>query len=303
MYSMRRLLRHLSLSLLLLAVLFAGIGMDWESAKTVHHGIKLLSLQKKTPRLMKYYIMRIDLQTPGLSFVTTGRDPDWGKPMPDFPKRNIRTKRITTAEFMQNARTPVKKGGLGLNMIVAFNGAPWGPWQSPFTHKYGDPPGTMISNGVVVSERKKQNPMFVVYRDGKVDILEKLPKSEYDKVSESVPGFVVIARDGKVLPGIVADKGTAPRTVYGLSRDHRYMYVLVIDGRQKGWSLGATLAEEAEIMIEAGASDAINMDGGGSSSMCVWDRRKKKPTLINRHDPKRSYMRPVASNLGIVIKK
>ena len=300
---MNRFIRRAALLMLLGAVLFSGLGMEWDSAKTLYTGIKLLQLRSKTPRLLRYYIMRIDLHTPGLSFVSTGRDRDWDKPMPDYPKLKIRTRRITTAEFMRNARAPRKAGGPGLNMVVAFNAAPWRPWVPPYNHKYGDPPGTMISNGVVVSERAKQNPMFVIRRDGRADIVAELDKRDYPKIKEALPGFSIIARNAKVVKGIERDKGIHPRTAFGLSRDRRYMYVLVVDGRQKDWSIGATLAETAKILIDAGACDALNMDGGGSSSMCVWDRRKKKPVLINRHDANRKYMRPVASNVGIVLKK
>lgn len=297
--------RHFPLGVLLTAILFAGTGMDWESARTLHRGIKLRSFRSEKPRLLRYYIMRIDLHTPGLKFVTTGRDPDWDKPMPDYPGVKIRTRRITTAEFMRNSRKPPKAGGPGLNMIVAFNAAPWRPWKPPYNHKYGDPPGTMISDGVVVSERKSQNPMFVIFRDGRVDILDRLEKRDYPKIKDAVPGFCVIARNARVVDGLGKGRlnGLAPRTAFGLSRDRRYFYVLVVDGRQVGWSLGAKLEEIARILIDAGADDALNMDGGGSSSMCVWDRRKKKPVMINRHDANRNYMRPVASNLGIAFAK
>lgn len=301
---MDRMFRRIAVWFLLAVVLFAGSGMDWDSARTIRPGIRLLQFRKKEPRLLKYYIMRIDLQTPGLSFVTTGRDPDWGKPMPDYPKRQIRTKRITTAEFMQNHRKPQKEGGPGLNMVVAFNGSGWGPWTPPFTHKYGDPPGITISDGVVVSDRKPHKPMFVVYRDGRCDIVDKLEKRDYPKVRNSIPCLdAIVVRDSKIVGGFGKRDGLAPRTAYGLSRDRRYFFVLVVDGRQPGWSLGANHEDLARIMLEAGADIAMNMDGGGSSSMLMWDRRKKKPVMINRHDPNRAYMRPVASNLGIVIEK
>jgi len=76
----------------------------------------------------------------------------------------------------------------------------------------------------------------------------------------------------------------------------------VIDGRQKNWSLGATGSETGSFLLEAGASDVINMDGGGSTTMCYWNRRKKEPIMVNRQGGG-SYMRPVANNLGIVLGK
>ena len=87
---------------LLVAVAAFGDGVDWSSAKLLFPGIRFVALKKTKPRLIRLFIMRIDLKTPGLSFTVTGRDPDWGKPMPDFPKLPIRTRRTTTAEFMRN---------------------------------------------------------------------------------------------------------------------------------------------------------------------------------------------------------
>lgn len=57
-----------------------------------------------------------------------------------------------------------------------------------------------------------------------------------------------------------------PRTAAGVSADGRTLILAVIDGRQPAWSIGITLPELAELMIECGARDAINLDGGGSSS-------------------------------------
>ena len=284
------------------AVSVRAADIDWGKARDIRPGIKLFTGIKKSPRLIRYFIMRIDLKTPGLEFVTTGRDKDWGKPMPDYPKRNIATKRRTVADFMNTARRPVNKGGLGKNMVVAFNATPWGPWVAPFNHKYANPPGLVISDGVVVTDHP-QKAQFVIYRDGSVDIVKSIPDEKRPEVRHTLSGFVINARGGKVVPPGKKDKvGTAPRTVYGLSADRRYMYVLAVDGRQPEWSMGVNNQESAAIIISAGASDSINMDGGGSTTMIYWDTVKKKPIMVNRHTSS-GYMRPVATCLGIVLNK
>ena len=298
---MKNLVRMLCAALLLQTALFAAENrIDWDSAKTICPGIKLVSVKRTSPRLIRMFIMRIDLTTPGLTFTVTGRDADWGKPMPDYPKLPIRTRRATTAAFMRQARAPVKKGGRGLNVVVAVNASPWRPWTTPYNHKYADPPGVNISDGVLVGNRGV-SPAFVVYNDGRVAIVDKVPKKDFPKIKDALAGFCVIARDGKVLPDTHSvAKGCHPRTAYGLSADRRYMYIIALDGRNKRWSLGAKGSELGAFMIEAGASDAINMDGGGSTTMCYWDKRKKKPVMVNRQG-KGGYMRHVANNLGIVI--
>ena len=91
-----------------------------------------------------------------------------------------------------------------------------------------------------------------------------------------------------------------PRIAYGLSKDRHYFYILTVDGRQKGWSLGATGRELATMLRDAGAADAINMDGGGSATLCYWDEAKQTPVTVNRHT-KEGYQRPVGSNIGIYL--
>ena len=254
-------MKHLLFTLLLLTAcsLFA-LEVDWSKAKPVQTGALLLKFELSEPRLEKINLMRIDLRTPGLTFTGTARDPDWGKPMPDYPKGIIRTKRIRTRDFMLNCRKQ------GLNMIVAANSAPWSPWQKPFTHKYANPAGLGILDGEVICDRRPHRAVFRVDRDGRVDIVESVPEQEYSKIRVAASGFAIILRNGEILAGRNYEKDPMPRIAYGLSKDRHYFYILTVDGRQKGWSLVATGRELATMLRDAGAADAINMDGGGSPS-------------------------------------
>jgi hypothetical protein len=90
-----------------------------------------------------------------------------------------------------------------------------------------------------------------------------------------------------------------PRTAAGVTRDGRTLLLMVVDGRRPGWSVGVTLPELARMMIEAGAWNAINLDGGGSSGM--WYREPGSTTghILNR--PSDGRVRPVANHLGVRI--
>ena len=270
---------------------------DWDTAKEPHPGIRVTKGKYTRPRLMRVAVMRIDLETPGLNFVTTGRDADWGKPMPDHPGISIATKRITTAEFMTQANRIRGKKRL---MVAAFNASPWVPWEKPFTHRYGEPLGLNISDGAVVSDNHPELPALVVWKNGKIEILEKVSRKKSHQIREGVSGFCMIAKNGKLLPDAGYSKSPMPRMAYGLSKDRRYLYVIAIDGRQKKWSLGATGSETGKILLDAGAWDVINMDGGGSATLCYWDKKKKQPIVLNRHDAK-GYLRPVGSNVGVLL--
>src|SRR5205814_1645742 len=54
---------------------------------------------------------------------------------------------------------------------------------------------------------------------------------------------------------------------FGLSQDQRYLFMMTIDGWQAGYSDGALDPETAMWLLQFGAWDAINLDGGGSTAM------------------------------------
>ena len=61
---------YAAMAVLPLAVAFAAFAapIDWESAPVVQKGVRLVHIERTEPRLMKAYMMRIDLKTPGLRF-------------------------------------------------------------------------------------------------------------------------------------------------------------------------------------------------------------------------------------------
>jgi exopolysaccharide biosynthesis protein len=90
----------------------------------------------------------------------------------------------------------------------------------------------------------------------------------------------------------------------GLSEDRKTLLILVVDGRQPGYSQGLTLLEMAELMRSYGARNAINLDGGGSSTL-VMEGPLGFPVVLN--SPIHLYIpglqRPVGNHLGIFARK
>jgi len=68
-----------------------------------------------------------------------------------------------------------------------------------------------------------------------------------------------------------------PRTLAGVRADGTILLVTV-DGRRPGWSAGMTLPEAARLMLSLGARDALNLDGGGSSTMTVRGEVVSRPS-------------------------
>jgi exopolysaccharide biosynthesis protein len=69
----------------------------------------------------------------------------------------------------------------------------------------------------------------------------------------------------------------APRTAIGVKADGRLL-IVTVDGRQKGYSDGMSLGELAKLMIKFGAVDAVNMDGGGSTTIVVDGSVRNRPS-------------------------
>ena len=91
----------------------------------------------------------------------------------------------------------------------------------------------------------------------------------WPNVFDVVAGGPLLLRDGEV--ATTCDRscgGTHPRTGVGVTESGSIVLV-VIDGRQAGWSRGVTLTRFARIMRDLGAVSALNLDGGGSSVMVV----------------------------------
>ncbi len=71
--------------------------------------------------------------------------------------------------------------------------------------------------------------------------------------------------------------GVAPRTIIAQRKDGIVLF-LIIDGRQPGYSNGATMNEAIEILNRYGAYNAANLDGGGSTTMGVNGKLYNKPS-------------------------
>ena len=87
-----------------------------------------------------------------------------------------------------------------------------------------------------------------------------------------------------------------PRSMLGFDRAGRWLLLVVVDGRQARHSLGMTLAEGAEVMRSHGCTEAINLDGGGSSILIACDAAGKPVTL---NQPSAGTPRPVPVMIGV----
>ncbi|MGH7470199.1 MAG: phosphodiester glycosidase family protein, partial [Longimicrobiales bacterium] len=88
----------------------------------------------------------------------------------------------------------------------------------------------------------------------------------------------IVAQDARTVEGTISRNAEMrhPRTAIGFSRDAATLYLLTVDGRSER-SVGMTLVELATLMLRLGAWQAMNFDGGGSTTMVIGGQVVNRP--------------------------
>lgn len=112
----------------------------------------------------------------------------------------------------------------------------------------------------------------------RLDVKYQPKAADGGDVDTAVGGSYVLVKDGVAQNS--TDQAAHPRTAVGFSADGRKMYLLTVDGRQVD-SRGVTLNELAAMMVELGAHNALNLDGGGSSTLLAREPGSADPQVEN----------------------
>ena len=272
-----------ALSLLGSSALRAG---DTES--TPFPGVRYVHRHVSEPREIDMHIVIIDLNQPGLSFVTTG--PNGDRPGETdlettraFVKRSGAQIGINSGFFgrLKGGLLDGQPGAVDLCSLAVSDGVNVSDW------------GTWIRDAVNIG---RDNTVTFVTR-AKDDTTGYMTTPEVE-LYNALSGNARLLRDGVVLPGKGGD-ATYPQAAVGHTVDHR-LILFVSDGRQPGFSEGMTYEEVAVVLKEFGAVDAIAFDGGGSATMVMADGKDGEPRVLNR--PSDGKERAVGNNLGVQIR-
>jgi hypothetical protein len=281
-----RLIRRYSLAALALVVLCLGASLVYsrdhlapvptkrtyyDGAVTYHRRVYYL------PHLVVVHVLKVDTKAKGLRLLITPPDNEDGPPL------NART----TSQFLSE-----------FGMHFAVNGDGFSPWWSRSPLDYypheGDP---VTPNGFAATNRK-------VYAQGGEPILyigrrNTLSFRKPGRVFHAIAGDRYLLRGGEIEDGL-ENSEREPRTAVGFNKNGRWLYLVVVDGRQPFYSQGATFYELARILKSHGAHHGMSLDGGGSSTM-VKAGEGGQPVLLNSPIDQRipGRERPVANHIGI----
>ena len=222
------------------------------SKKLSDLGLEYQYIQIQKPRINRAHILRVDLKNPNIKpSIIVAKDPDGSGP--------------AEAELTNPFKLANK------NEVLAFINT--NPWDS-FPNKEGkrnrnwfegqpvDIDGLAISGGKIRSNTQPRESSIWLNNEGQL-ILGGKPENE--DVQEAMNGFQLITKEGNII--VSPDNSIHPRTAIGTNKNGTLIWLVVVDGRQKGYSEGMNLFELASLMVDLGCWNATNMDGGGSSIM------------------------------------
>lgn len=188
--------------------------------------------------------------------------------------------------------------------VAAVNGPPFEPYRW-FSRRGQDVSGLYIWEGELISPPRPEYHALLIYASGRGEIVSQAPLDK--TLPEPIPRFAVggffpvLTRGVVTLPPPEATSVPGPVTAAGLSSDGTILYLLVVDGRRPGHSLGVTPEEAGMWMRRLGAWNALTLDGGGSTTLVLPDA-EGHPRVINRPVNRRGTSeRIVAAHLGIAL--
>lgn len=114
----------------------------------------------------------------------------------------------------------------------------------------------------------------------------------------AISGGALLVKDGEIPETFSSNiTGTHPRTAIGTSKDGETLYLVTVDGRQTS-SIGMTQQELAEFLVEINVYNAINLDGGGSTTMVAKNLGDNFLSTIN--SPSGGSLRAVINGIGVI---
>jgi exopolysaccharide biosynthesis protein len=227
------------------------------------------------PKPLQVRAVSIDLHEPSIDFLVT---PSNGAEPKDVGGR-------TTSEFLAEFKCQVAINGSVFDVMARKKGDPM------------DVEGLGLSRGDLYSPPNQWDALLISTNHLRAWIAHSPvdARGAYNGLS----GFFSLLIDGKNNGGM---RDRHPRSAVGISRNGRHLILMVIDGRQPGYSEGTTTGETAEWMRKLGAWNALNLDGGGSTALVI-EGPDGAPTHLNRPcGPPVGTERRVATHLGVFAK-
>lgn len=253
--------------------------------QTLFQGMVYRRITYSSPRPVVMHVITIDLTAPGIRvFVTPG--------MPSSDNRETHAQ--TTSEFVDE-----------FDLQLAVNASFFNPFEEKTPWNYyphsGDRTnvlGQSISNGFVYSPADSDWSVLCFADNNKAQISAETCPPE---TVQAIAGSDILIERGDRLDADLDSYNNRipyPRVAAAINREGNQLSLVVVDGKQPLYSEGVTTTELTTILLEMGAYSALNLDGGGSTTLVT--ATPSGTTVLNApiHTKVPMRQRPVANNLG-----
>jgi Phosphodiester glycosidase len=238
---------------------------------------------RSVPRPIMIHIAEIDLTAPGIGiFVTPASD-----------NINPETSARTTSQFVAEFNLQL---AINANFFYPFREET--PWDY-FPHA-GDRVsslGQVISNGNAYSSGDAKWDVICFAADNRA----KIVKGGFcpGGTVQAVAGNQLLVENGQLAQDLNDPKDKPyPRVVVALDRSGKRLWLILVDGKQRLYSEGLTIVELARFVQQLGVDRALNLDGGGSTTLVMGTRSGAKVLNAPIHTKVPMRERPVANHLG-----
>jgi len=260
--------------------------------RPLFQGIQYHREARSQPRPLMIHIVQIDLTEPSLQVQVTPGQPIGASADRAVGDRTEISAR-TTQEFLQEFGLSL---AINANFFYHFREeTPWGfyPHSGDRVHVVGE----AIANGQPYSEAEATWPVLCFDATNRAHIA---PSTCPPQTQHGVAGSHLLLAHGQPMPlnpsGM--DRAAYGRTVVALDAAGETLWLLAIDDKQPRYSEGMTLAEVTDLLMELGVDAAINLDGGGSTTLVLATPQGSKPLNAPIHTKIPMRERPIANHLG-----
>ncbi|PSB02473.1 hypothetical protein C7B64_13080 [Merismopedia glauca CCAP 1448/3] len=238
------------------------------------------------PRPVSIHIVEIKLKAPGIKIVVT---PSPGKRSP----HEIQAR--TTSEFLQEFNLQL---AINANFFYPFREkTPWDYY--PKTVDGVNLVGLAISNKQIYSQSQPKFPALCFSPENKAQIVDngQCPSGTV----EAIAGNQILIDRGRPVTAFSSASfynQPYPRTAVATNRSGDKLWLFVVDGKQPFYSEGVTIPELTQILLQPGIDRAVNLDGGGSTTLAVATPTGSR--LLNSPIQNKLPMqeRPIGNHLG-----
>lgn len=155
---------------------------------------------------------------------------------------------------------------------------------------------TIPDNGYVILSRGPRKEDLLNYSKGDILFLSSDTKPSASQLKFAIGAGSIIVKNGELSLTDIHSNGIQPRSGIGINRDNTEIILVTVDGRNESFK-GVSQAMFGAIMRDLGAYNAVNLDGGGSTTMATRKSYEEKAKVVNI--PSGGSQRQVVNGIGI----